>query len=106
MGAIDETGHQLIEPDYEPWRFVYNEAFVPARSNGKWGFIDWAGHIIEAQFDDVRPFERGIAWTKADGKWCPIDRRGGTIQALQCKTADPYPSQGKRSETWPCQIRP
>jgi hypothetical protein len=90
-GAIDLKGRSLLEPNYEPWRFNYAETLTPVQSGGKWGFVDWAGHAIEARFSAVRPFGRGLAWGKTGETWCPIDRRGERIPGIACRSADPDP---------------
>jgi hypothetical protein len=105
MGAVDESGDWVVEPNYEPWRLSWLEQPSPVRSNGKWGFVDWAGNTIEAKFDDVRQFERGIAWARTQASWCPIDRRGNKVPAMTCQSTDPNPSQRPHPERMaPCQI--
>jgi hypothetical protein len=99
MGAVDENGHWLIEPKYEPWGFNFFHDFSQVRSRGKWGFVDAAGNAIEARFDEVRRFERGVAWGRIGDTWCPIDRRGNKVPALACQDTDPNPSQAPRPET-------
>jgi len=93
MGAVDEEGYWLFEPSYDPWAFNFFQDLIAVRSDGKWGFLDAAGNSIDAKFDEVRRFERGVGWAKTGDTWCPIDRRGNKISALACQTADPNPSQ-------------
>jgi hypothetical protein len=102
MGAIDENGHWLFEPNYEPWAFNVFQDLIQVRSRGKWGFLDAAGNSIEAKFDEVRRFERGVAWGKTGDTWCPIDRRGNKVPALTCQSVDPNPMQ----RPWPDAIMP
>jgi hypothetical protein len=98
MGAIDQTGRWLFEPRYEPFRFRYVEDLTPVQSDGRWGFLDWAGNAIEAKFDEVRPFERGVAWTRAGQTWCPVDRRGNRVPSIACQSADPNPHESGISQ--------
>jgi hypothetical protein len=107
MGAIDERGHWLFEPDYEPWAFNSYQDLIRVRSRNKWGFLDAAGNSIEAGFDDVRRFERGVAWTKSGDTWCAIDRRGNKVSGAMCQNTDPDPSQRPRPDaTLSCRIPP
>jgi hypothetical protein len=98
MGAIDQRGNWLFEPNYEPLRFGYAESFTPVQSRGKWGFLDWMGNAIEAKFDEVSRFERGVAWVKSDGEWCPIDRRGNKVPILHCQSEPPKLIERPRPE--------
>lgn len=107
MGAIDEHGHWLFEPNYEPWAFNAFQDLIQVRSRGQWGFLDAAGNSIEPKFDEVRRFERGVAWGKTGDTWCPIDRRGNKVPALTCQNADPNPSERPRPDAVPsCRIPP
>jgi hypothetical protein len=107
MGTIDQSGSWLLQPKYQPWFFGFFQDFTPVQSNGKWGFADAAGNAIEAKFDEVRRFERGLAWAKSGTTWCPIDRHGNAVSPLPCQSADPNPTQRPRPEhTIACQIRP
>jgi WG containing repeat len=105
MGAIDASEHVLLAPNYSAW--VPLGDFAAVRSHGKWGFVDAVGHAIEASFDDVSRFERGVSWVKSDGEWCAIDRRGNKVPSLRCRTGEPAHIQ--RASLRPeagCQIVP
>ena len=48
--------------------------------NFKRGFVNTAGEVvIEAQWDDVRPFREGFASVESGGKWGFIDTTGRVI---------------------------
>ena len=75
-------------------------AFVPVfgvtavRAGDKWGLVDVIGReAIEARFDEVSQFDRGISWSRTGGEWCAIDRRGKRISALPCQTTKPINAQ-------------
>ncbi|MBR1237206.1 WG repeat-containing protein [Bradyrhizobium sp. AUGA SZCCT0182] len=61
--------------------------------DGKWGLVDTAGQVmIEPRFDEpvhFGPGQRGVAWTKRDGQWCAIDRRGSSVPGIACAAANP-----------------
>ena len=99
MGAIDANGRWLIEPKYELLNFNAVQGLTPVGSRGKWGFVDAAGNSIEARFDEVRRFERGVAWGRSGDTWCPIDRRGNKVPSLACQGAEPNSNQAPRPET-------
>jgi hypothetical protein len=104
MGAIDQKGRWLIEPQYEPFRLNYVD-FTSVRSGGKWGFLDWAGNAIETKFEEVSRFVRGVAWVKSDGEWCPIDRRGNKVPTLPCQNVAPrYIEQPRPDDVIACRI--
>lgn len=107
MGAIDGMGDWLFEPKYEPFSFNFYQDFVAVRSGPKWGFLDAAGNTIEARFDEVSQFERGVSWVKSDDTWCAIDRSGNRVPTLQCqRTEPPYIRRPRLDSTIPCKIRP
>lgn len=73
--------------------------------NGKWGFVDTAGHIVvEPTYDEpahfIPPF-RGIAWAKRDDRWCAIDRHGRQVQHIPCREKDPFPT-----DRFECKVEP
>ena len=107
MGAVGTMGQWLFKAEYEPFGLNFYQDLVPARSYGKWGFVDAGGNAIEARFDEVSRFERGVSWVKAGGEWCAIDRRGNKIPVLQCQISEPpYIQRQRNNSTIPCQIRP
>jgi hypothetical protein len=60
MGAIDISGHWLFDAKYQPWAFNFFQDLAEVQWDDKWGFVDAAGNSIEAKFDEVRRFERGV----------------------------------------------
>jgi hypothetical protein len=63
---------------------------IAMRDGTKWGFVDGGGAmVIEAKFDEVGQFQRGISWTSADGTWCTIDPRGRKVTILPCRPSAP-----------------
>ena len=105
MGIIDRKGRWLADPNYQPFRLRYADGFTPVQSRGKWGFLDWAGNALEARFDEVSPFRRGIAWARSDGEWCPVDRRGNKVPTLPCQSeVPPYIERAKPDDVRSCQV--
>ena len=55
----------------------FREGLAAAYVGGAWGVIDLTGRVvIEAQFDDVGPFERGLARVRR-GDWSGLIDRAG-----------------------------
>jgi hypothetical protein len=103
IGAIDESGRRLFDPSYQAWAYNVFQDLAPARSGDKWGFVDAAGNAVEARFDEVSYFERGVSWAKSEGEWCAIDRRGNRISSLKCQSAEPH-NLRRPEATTTCQI--
>jgi hypothetical protein len=78
---IDKTGNviigvQEIETD------GFSEGLVPAKQNGKWGYLDPFGKFaIEPQFKEVRQFSEGLAAVLIGEKWGFIDHSGHVVIA-------------------------
>lgn len=77
-GFISRSGKIAIEPSFEETSvFGFIGGPAPARSNGKWGYIDHAGQwVIDPQFDSAWNFSDGLAPVAISGKWGYIDSRG------------------------------
>src|SRR6185369_10974528 len=65
------VGVQEIETD------GFSEGLVPAKQNGKWGYLDPTGKfVIEPQFKEARQFSEGLAAVLIGDKWGFIDHSG------------------------------
>jgi hypothetical protein len=104
---LSRTGESWIDIGAERVGTNLDLGLVTFLKDGKWGLVDTAGGIVvEPQYDDpvyFVPRLRGIAWTKRDGKWCAIDRRGRPVAGIPCATADPMGQVGGRFE---CKVEP
>lgn len=78
---IDKTakiiiGVQEIETD------GFSEGLVPAKQNGKWGYLDARGNfVIEPQFKQAHQFSEGLAAVQIGEKWGFIDHSGHVVIA-------------------------
>ncbi|WP_375583898.1 WG repeat-containing protein [Cyclobacterium xiamenense] len=71
-----------------------NQGLYGARIGGRYGYVDAAGNtVIDAQYDEVRPFSEGMAAVKLDGKWGYIDRANALIVPCTYDAAGSF-SQG------------
>ena len=55
---------------------------IPLLDNntGKWGFADKEGNeILPCKYDDIEPYDNGLAAVETDGKWGFIDKKGTEI---------------------------
>jgi len=99
---LSRTGETWIDIGAERVGIGLEFGLLTFLKNGKWGLVDTAGQVmVEPQFDEPVYFTsnlRGVAWAKRDGKWCAIDRHGGSVSAIPCTDADPVPSMRGRFE--------
>ena len=57
----------------------------------KWGYIDTTGTIIiEKKYDDLRPFENGLAIANYEGQWGFIDKNGNAVIPHTFRSAFPF----------------
>ncbi len=57
----------------------------------KWGFIDTEGKmVIEKKFDDLRPFQNGLARANYNGKWGFIDKTGNDVIHFKYRGTFPF----------------
>ena len=97
---IDKTGNRLTNTKLRALDFTANRGLLPVQSGKLWGFADVSGTmIIKEQYDAVTHFVRGISWVKLRNTWCPIDRRGRSVQSLPCESFPPI--QGFPLRSWP-----
>jgi tetratricopeptide (TPR) repeat protein len=79
-GLIDETGRLLIDPRrgfLGVGSYSDGLAWVSPDGLGGWFAIDKSARVvINAGFDDVRPFRRGIAIVRQRGKWGAVESNG------------------------------
>jgi hypothetical protein len=60
---------------------------IPFRKGEKWGFCDRGKKIIiPIQFEEVMPFEEGLAKVKMNGTWGMIDKNGREI--IKCQFSE------------------
>jgi len=89
---IDRAGNTILETELLLGFGGFHEGLCGARSSllGNWGVIDTTGKmVIEPQFDDVGPFEGGIAPVTRD-KWNGlIDRTGRSIWGPTTESVGP-----------------
>jgi hypothetical protein len=89
-GVIDASGAWVIQPKHDGLGLIPVFGLVAARVGNKWGFIDLTGsEVIEARYDEVSYFERGMSWSRTGSEWCAIDRRGERISTQPCQTTKP-----------------
>ena len=81
-GLIDEAGRLLIDPRagyLGVGSFSDGLAWVSRDGLGGWSpSTRPTGSCIQAGFDDVRPFRRGIAVVRQHGKWGAVERPAGS----------------------------
>lgn len=79
---LNNDGRMVLLPKLHSGAF--SNGYAPARTNGKWGFINreqqW---VIEAEYDAVTEWQAGFAAVKQNGKWGLVDSRGVIVQACQ-----------------------
>jgi tetratricopeptide (TPR) repeat protein len=84
---IDEGGRLLIDPNagyVGVGNFSEGLAWVSRDGTNRWTAIDKANSVlISTGYEDVRPFRRGLAPVKRDGRWGAVDNVGRVLVPLQ-----------------------
>lgn len=79
-GFIDDTGKQIINPQFVEVGNFSNGKCAVKNKDGKWGYIDKSGKIIiNYQFDSAEGFKNGNAVVSLDEKAGVIDEKGKYI---------------------------
>ncbi|MCG3127964.1 MAG: hypothetical protein CHACPFDD_02837 [Phycisphaerae bacterium] len=80
FGVIDGDGEFVVKPTLEDTLFWYHAGLLPARFDGKWGFLDVHGRwAIPPRFAAARHFEADPALAAVDigdSRWGFVDRAG------------------------------
>lgn len=104
---LSPAGEVWIDADAERVGANLDFGLLTFLRNGKWGLVDTAGHVmVEPQYDEpvyFAPRNRGIAWARQEGRWCPIDRRNHSVPGIACSDVNPAPSLAPPFE---CKIEP
>lgn len=88
--AVDNTA-ALAPGDGEISLKAVEPLFPIWDARGKEGFMDARGNIVIApQFDDVTPFQEGLAAVRNGDKWGYIDPTGKLIIPMRWKEAAPF----------------
>ncbi len=75
--------------DTRPEKELYFEDYESP--DNKWGYIDTAGNIvIEKKYDDLRPFNDGLAIANYQGQWGFINKQGEAVIPHQYRAAFPF----------------
>jgi len=84
---IDESGKTLVPASFGLLgvaSFSDGLAWVSRDGVGTWMAIDKSGRVaISTGFDDVRPFRRGLAAVRRQGRWGAVDKMGRVIVKFQ-----------------------
>lgn len=71
ISCQEEPSPKVLSPALQK----HLEDYAPP--SGRWGFLDAEGEIaVKASFDDVRPFNEGLAAVAQDGLWGYINKSG------------------------------
>lgn len=78
-GGIDANGKEVFAPVFEEIGVVADSKLILFKMNGKFGFMDWSGHIIVSpQYQLASDFINGRA-AVFNGKWGFIDITGELV---------------------------
>ncbi|MEU8241495.1 WG repeat-containing protein [Actinoplanes missouriensis] len=77
---IDPSGTVVISADegyLAAGPFAEGLAWVSRQADGGWFAVNRQGHtVVPGEFEEARPFRRGMALIRQDGVWGAIDRTG------------------------------
>lgn len=69
---------QTSEAEY--FSYFYNDGLCAVQRNKKWGYVNLKGElVIPCEYDEFRPFFKGISPVSKDGKWGVIDKNNKLI---------------------------
>lgn len=78
----DPTNGSVAEDTY------FEDYEIPAK---KWGFIDTSGaYTVEPKYDQLRPYQHGLARANFEGRWGFIDLNGQNIIPHQYRSVFPF----------------
>lgn len=94
---IDENGKEIkTEVLQEAKLFLPGSDVTAVKVGDKWGFIDTKGKmVIEAQYQDARPFSNELAAVMVNGKWGFIDTDGKMVIEPQFEDVKDFNTQGR-----------
>ena len=80
-GIINIHGEEIIPCKYESFSFsLYSEGYIPARKDGKWGFITIEDKVaIPFEYDYANEFKDGVARVQVGDEWFYIDKDGNRV---------------------------
>ncbi|MDF2884984.1 MAG: hypothetical protein K0R54_5555 [Clostridiaceae bacterium] len=90
FGVIDKEGKFVIQPIYES-NITFSDGMGMFFENDKVGFIDTQGNIIvKPELDPkyVRPFSNGYAYSKIEGVWHRINKKGEIVTTYGDESVD------------------
>jgi hypothetical protein len=104
---LSRSGEEWIDARVDRIGIDLETGLLPFLKDGKWGLMDTAGGVAIQPIHDeqvsFRPSFRGIAWAKHDGRWCPIDRHGQNVPAIDCIERSPM---GVAGGYFKCAVEP
>lgn len=81
-GAVDKSGKVVIlfQFSVRPEPFSEGLAIVTCTNNSNFGYVDQTGSlVISCQFGSARPFFKGLAFVRREGRAQLIDKQGQTV---------------------------
>ena len=92
-GYIDKRGQMTLVDERGSFQDLgdFHEGLAPAKSNGRWGFVDKTLRLrVPARFDAVKDFSDGVAPVVLEGRAGYIDKTGELIAEPVWRSAEEF----------------
>ena len=88
-------GKLIKQCGFDDARPFYQGDYTAVKVGSLWGFVDKSGNlVVEAQYEDAKPFGNGMAAVKIDGLWGYVAVSGRVLIAPTFEDAGCF-SSGK-----------
>lgn len=89
FGYLDDEGRVAIAPQFEG-AYEFKDGFARIWRQGKFGYVDKKGKLIEPQWESAADFAGGFAAVKVGEKYGFIDRAGKLVIAAEFDRVQPF----------------
>jgi hypothetical protein len=80
-GYKDGDGKIRVKPKYQ-YAETLSGGVARVQLDGKWGFLDRKGVVVELKYDYLELFEEGLAKVELDFKWGYVDKQGNEYWSM------------------------
>ncbi|MDP8100407.1 WG repeat-containing protein [Phocoenobacter atlanticus] len=84
-GIVDETGKELVKPQYKDVQIINKQLFIVENEQGLKGFVNRQGqHTTDIIYEEISPFSNGLTKVYTpDDQWGFVNMQGEVVIAKQ-----------------------